>query len=74
MTITDKLEGLLPANGPETKDDHIIAEAVAELREACRERDELLAHIQSTPGGTLDAVFVGLLAGIAIASLVAGVW
>ena len=33
MTPTTRLEGLLPADGPATKDDQIIAEAVEELRE-----------------------------------------
>lgn len=33
MTITDKLEGLLPADGkPMTRNDRVIAEAVQELR------------------------------------------
>jgi hypothetical protein len=32
MTITEQLEGLLPADGPMTKTDRIIAEAVGELR------------------------------------------
>lgn len=31
-TITEQLEGLLPADGPMTKDQRIIAEAVGELR------------------------------------------
>ena len=34
MTITERLEGLLPADGPMTKTDRIIAEAVGELRTA----------------------------------------
>lgn len=41
MTITDKLEGLLPEAGPVTKTDHIIAEAVEELRTAYDGIDEM---------------------------------
>lgn len=33
MTITDKLEAILPANGPVTKDERIIEQAVASLSE-----------------------------------------
>ena len=32
VSITDKLEGLLPADGPVTKDERVIADAVRELR------------------------------------------
>jgi len=32
QTTADKLEGLLPAGGPDTPHGHIIAEAVGELR------------------------------------------
>jgi hypothetical protein len=56
MTITEQLEGLLPADGVYTKDDRVIAEAVGELRqyhvdtiELLREMDALRNYITSAP-------------------------
>lgn len=75
MTITDKLEGLLPADGkPMTKNDRVIAEAVAGLREY----DWMMADMRQSrrfwrDKATDNARLVYLAATLAfIAGLIAG--
>lgn len=46
MTITDKLEGLLPADGQYTKDQRVIAEAVRAMRETDLWADFIPASVE----------------------------
>lgn len=87
MTTADKLESLLPAGGPETKDERVIAEAVRELREGDAlwqdhvDATELLLELDVASGradmwrsAALTFIPFAFLSGLAIAALVAGVW
>lgn len=75
MTITDKLEGLLPADGkPMTRNDRVIAEAVRELMitevdrdnwrsSAAHYRDRWLRAQQANTWAFPLAFIAGLIAG-----------
>ena len=79
MTITEQLEGLLPADGPMTKTDRIIAEAVWELRTKALLLDLLRHDTQAAinrmgdrkPGKVLA---IGMALGALVAVLVGWVW
>lgn len=79
MSITERLEGLLPETGPTTYDDRIIAEAVAELRTKALLLDLLrhdtqvaLNRMGDRKPGKLFAL--GAALGIAVGLLAGWVW
>lgn len=68
MTITDKLEGLLPENGPVTDDERVIAEAVAWMNDEPRRCAEvngpvamIVAGLALATGCIASAIFVVLV-------------
>ena len=82
MTITEQLEGLLPADGNyTTKDERVIAKAVSELMVLDIDRDNWRAsasHYRDrwlrTQQDNVWSNTLAFIAGIALALLVAGVW
>jgi hypothetical protein len=78
-TITEQLEGLLPADGVYTKDQRIIAEAVGELRTKALLLDLLRHDTQAAINRMGDRkpgklIWLGAAYGIALAVLVGWVW
>jgi hypothetical protein len=78
MTITEQLEGLLPADGPATKDDRVIARAVGELRTKALLLD-LLRHDTQAALNRSDRkpgklIWLGVAYGVAVTVLVGWVW
>ena len=77
--ITTKLEGLLPADGPMTKTDRIIAEAVGELRTKALLLDLLRHDTQAAINRMGDRkpwklIWLGAAYGVAVTVLVGWVW
>jgi hypothetical protein len=79
MTITERLEGLLPADGPMTKTDRIIAEAVGELRTKALLLDLLRHDLAATVNHMGDnspwkLLTVGAVLGVTLAAVIGWVW